>query len=180
MGDPELAVNVKREYYVRVIRGALDDANRNLGCLTEAETGKAQFGMPLDYVGEKSVPDYDAYATQCLYDIEIPGCAEDGRMFVGQRKESFQVNLGEIFDLVNLDPLGDPDGETSDTAGKNITTIALELPISCVTSGGNPVIGAWTTSRLPRTRRLRGETQHSISPMSTAETSCRSRGSETP
>ena len=155
--DTELRVNVKREYYVRVIRGALDDANRNLGFLTEAETGKAQFGMPLDYVGEKSVPDYDAYAAQFLYDIEIPGCPQDGRMFVGQRKESFQVNLGEIFDLVNLDPLGDPDGETSVTADKNITSIALELPISCVTSGGNSIIGAWTTSRLPRSRRLRGD-----------------------
>ena len=91
VGDTELKVNVKREYYVRVIRGALDDANRNLGFLSEAETGKAQFEMPLDYVGEKSIPDYDAYAAQFLYDIEIPGCPQDGRMFVGQRKESFQV-----------------------------------------------------------------------------------------
>ena len=76
-------------------------------------------------------------------------------MFVGQRKGSFQVNLGEIFDLVNTDPLGPPDGEASVTAGKNITSIILEVPISCVSAGNGPVIGGWTTSRLPRTRVLR-------------------------
>ena len=111
--------------------------------------------MPLDYIGEKSIPDYEAYASQFMYDIRIPGCSGDGRMFVGQRKESFQVNLGEIFDLVNTNPLGPPDAERSDTADKNVTAFALELPISCVTAGGGPVIGGWTTSRLPRNRVLR-------------------------
>ena len=32
----------------------------------------------------------------------IPGCAGDGRVFVGQRKDPFRVNLGETFDLVNI------------------------------------------------------------------------------
>ena len=155
--DTRLRTNVKREYYTRVIRGELDDPGRELGFVTEAGNGAAKFGMPLDYIGEKSVPDYDAYAAQFIYDIEIPGCTPDGRMFVGQRQESFQVNLGEIFDLVNLDPLGATDGETSATANKNITTIALELPISCVTAGNGTIIGGWTTSRLPRTRELRGD-----------------------
>ena len=36
-----------------------------------------------------------------IYNINIPGCDEPGRVFVGQRKESFAVNLGTIFDLVN-------------------------------------------------------------------------------
>ena len=153
--DTTLKANLKRDYYVRVIRGALDDPNRSLGFVTEARAGSAKFGMPLDYIGEKSIPDYEAYAAQFVYDIQIPGCSGDGHMFVGQRKESSQVNLGEIFDLVNTDPLGPPDGEASVTAGKNITSIILEVPISCVSAGNGPVIGGWTTSRLPRTRVLR-------------------------
>ena len=153
--DTTLKTNLKRDYYVRVIRGALDNPNRSLGFVTEARAGSAKFGMPLDYIGEKSIPDYEVYAAQFVYDIQIPGCSGDGRLFVGQRKESFQVNLGEIFDLVNTDPLGPPDGEASVTAGKNITSIILEVPISCVTAGNGPVIGGWTTSRLPRNRVLR-------------------------
>jgi hypothetical protein len=74
---------------------------------------------------------------------------------VGQRRESFQVNLGEIFDLVNTNPLGPPDGERSDTADKNITSLTLEVPTACLTSGGGPIIGGWTTARLPRNRTLR-------------------------
>ena len=149
-------LTVRRDYYVRVIRGGLNDSNRTLGFVTNAEGGSAKFEMPFDNVGQKSVSDYDGYAAQFIYDIEIPGCPIQGRMFVGPRKESFQVNLGEVFDLVNLNPIGDPDAEASDTADKNVTTFALELPISCVTSGSNATIGAWTTSSLPRSRRLRG------------------------
>ncbi|MGH8030061.1 MAG: DUF4331 domain-containing protein, partial [Arenimonas sp.] len=32
-------------------------------------------------------------------------------------------------------------------AGKNITTIALEVPIACLTNGTDPVIGAWTVAK---------------------------------
>ena len=37
-----------------------------------------------------------------IHDINIPGCATPGRVFVGQRKDGFVVNLGETFDLVNI------------------------------------------------------------------------------
>ena len=51
-------------------------------------------------------PNYPAYAANFIYAINIPGCAAPGRVFVGQRKDGFVVNLGEIFDLVNLNPVG--------------------------------------------------------------------------
>jgi hypothetical protein len=76
-------------------------------------------------------------------------------MFVGQRKEGFGVNLGEIFDLVNIPVpriIGSRSGSTNAVAGKNITSLALELPISCVTSSSDPVIGVWSTASLPRSR----------------------------
>ena len=68
---------------------------------------------------------------------------------MGQRKESFFIDVGEIFDLVNLNPVGPRDGKKNDLTGKNVTTIALEVPIRCLTSAsGDPVIGAYTTADL--------------------------------
>ena len=38
--------------------------------------------------GEKSFPDYEDYANQYIYDINIPGCGFPGRVFAGQRQVS--------------------------------------------------------------------------------------------
>jgi hypothetical protein len=87
----------------------------------------------------------------------VPGCATPGRVFVGQRKEPFYIAVGKIFDLVNLNPLGpEIGGNNNDLEGKNISTIAMELPISCLTAGSDPVIGAWTTASLRQGRLLNG------------------------
>ena len=82
--------------------------------------------------------------------IDIPGCAQTGRVFVGQRKDGFAVNLGEIFDLVNIaNPIGARDAEPNLLEDKNVTTIALEVPTACLTKNGSrPTIGAWTTAAL--------------------------------
>ncbi|HSN85863.1 MAG TPA: DUF4331 domain-containing protein, partial [Thermoanaerobaculia bacterium] len=116
----------------------------------------ARFGKPADNVGEKSIPDYDAYASNFIWDFEIPGCSTNGKVFVGQRKEPFAVNVGEIFDLVNLNPLGARDAEPNALEDKNVTTFALEIPISCLRrNDASPVIGGWQTAALPRNRGLR-------------------------
>ncbi|RYZ11015.1 MAG: DUF4331 domain-containing protein, partial [Comamonadaceae bacterium] len=60
----------------------------------------------------------------------------------------FSVALGQIFDLINLNPLGSPSGNPDALATKNVTTLAMELPISCVASGSDPVVGGWTTASL--------------------------------
>ncbi len=65
-----------------------------------------------------------------------------GRVFVGQRDEPFAVNLGRVFDLVNIVPVDGtafPGGIMQDPANdiiadKNITTLALELPAKCITA----------------------------------------------
>ena len=139
--------NEEEQYTVKIIRG--EDPPQ---FATNGMTGGIFFAKALDYFGQKTFADYEAYAQSHITPIQIPGC-DDGRVFVGQRKESFAVNLGEIFDLVNLDPLGNPDAERSDTADKNITSLALEVPTDCLTGGGE-VIGGWTTSLLPQTRTL--------------------------
>jgi hypothetical protein len=161
--DDNGALNVVESYRVRLVRG---HSRRNRGLLLRnAQTGDATFIKPVDRIGDKSIRDdrnllasvppndgYDAYANNHIYPIAIPGCDAPGRVFVGQRREGFVVNLAETFDLINDNPVGPRDSESNDLADKNITTLALELPIACVTRAGRPVIGAWTTASLLRTR----------------------------
>ena len=76
-------------------------------------------------------------------------------MFVGQRKDPFVVNLGETFDLVNIKyPAVElqPQAEfaTVDSlADANVTSIVLEVPITCLTEGKGTIIGGWTTRERP-------------------------------
>jgi hypothetical protein len=73
-------------------------------------------------------------------------------MFVGQRREGFVVNLGETFDLINTDPLGPEDGEANTLDDKNVTTLALEVPASCLAGADSGVVGGWTTASVRQAR----------------------------
>ena len=148
-------LNVNETYTVDIVRGNRRSGTRT--AVTNSAGGASLFTKPVDNIGNKSLPDYAAYALRHQYNVSIPGCATPGKMFVGQRKEGFQVNLGEIFDLVNIPTarvIGSRTGGQSATAGKNITTLALEVPIACLTQGAEPVIGAWTTASLRQGRLL--------------------------
>ena len=141
------ALNREESFTVNVIRG--DRRSGVSQAITNAVDGASSFRKPVDYIGTKSIPQYEAYAKDHIYNIAIPGCA-DGRMFVGQRKDSFVVNLGEVFDLVNVtNPLGAENAEADDVADANVTSFILEVPIAClVQSASQPIIGGWTTSSL--------------------------------
>ncbi len=112
------------------------------------------FRKPIDYIGTKTIPDYETYADAFIYDVDIPECDRPGRVFVGQRAEAFAVNLGGVFDLVNFVPLEgsiDQDRDNDDLVGKlNVTSLALEVPTECLVSEGSTIIGAWTTASLPQ------------------------------
>ena len=140
-------LNVTESYTVSVVRRGPPASH---GLAENATLGGTVFWKPVDNIGQKSIPDYAAYAGNFIYDISIPGCATPGRVFVGQRKEGFVVNVGEIFDLVNTNPVGPRDGEPNNLSHKNVTSIALELPIACITNGKDPVVAAWTTSSVPK------------------------------
>jgi hypothetical protein len=142
------ALNVVETIEAHVVRRS--QQRRVAEPITDAETGAATFRKPVDNIGQKSIPEYDAYARSHIRPIAIPGCAASGRLFVGQRKDPFVVNLGEVFDLVNVtNPLGPENAEADDLADKNVTSFVLEVPISCLaSSSAAPVIGAWTTASL--------------------------------
>lgn len=155
-GVNPLALNVRETYSVDIVRGGRRAENR--GTLTAG--GASTFDKPVDNIGDKSFggsTGYETYANQHLYNVAIPGCGTAGRMFVGQRKEPFYIAVGKIFDLFNLDPLGaQVGGNLNDLENKNISTIALEVPITCLTNGTDPVIGGYTTASLRQGRLLNG------------------------
>ncbi len=137
-------------YSVNIVRG--DRRTGSSAAITSSLDNASVFTKPVDNIGNKSLPDYASYANSFIHDISIPGCS-DGRMFVGQRREGFAVNLGEVFDLVNTNPVGPVNGETNTIGDKNVTSIALEIPKSCLATSGD-IIGAWTTASLRQARVL--------------------------
>ncbi|GAA4867600.1 DUF4331 domain-containing protein [Luteimonas vadosa] len=140
--------NVVESYTVRVSDGGGRNRGKLASNLSSPGGGQKTFLKPFDNIGEKSIPNYARYAQAHIHDIGLPGCADRGRVFVGQRRDGFAVNLGRVFDLINLNPVGAPDSTASTIQDKNVTTIALEVPISCLTKA-DPIIGAWTTADLP-------------------------------
>ena len=137
--------NLIETYRVSLVRGT----RRGQGAqdLQMMGTGATDFRKPVDNIGQKSIPNYQAYADNHIHRIGFGACGE-GRVFVGQRNEGFVFNAGEVFDLINTNPLGPPNGEENVLADNNITTLALEVPIACLKSGNEPVIGGWTTASM--------------------------------
>ena len=143
--------NIAETYTLDIVRGHRRSGNR------QSVTGSA-LDKPTDNIGKKSIPTYETYARAFIHAITIPGCdaTTPGRVFVGQRKEPFFINLGEVFDLINLDPLGSPSAKRNILDDANITSLILEVPKSClVRNASSPVIGGWTTSSLRQARILR-------------------------
>jgi hypothetical protein len=148
------SLNVRETYTIDMVKG-----DRRGGTRTRLAStgGTSEFDKPVDNIGDKtfgSASGYETYANQHIYDVTIPGCGS-GRVFVGQRKEPFYIAVGKIFDLFNLNPLGaESAGNKNDLENKNVSSIALEIPIACLTVAGEPVIGAYATASMRQGRLL--------------------------
>src|SRR6201994_196892 len=149
------AQNVSESYTLTMVKG--DRRHGTATPIVDANGGSATFSKPLDNIGAKSIPNYATYAASFIHTITIPGCSSPGKVFVGQRKDPFVVNLGETFDLVNIKYPAEelaPGGvggrgralAPNTLAGLNVTSLELEIPTACLTSGSEPVIGGWTTA----------------------------------
>ena len=164
------ALNTHEKYTLDIIRG-----NRRTGVrqsVANVSQGGTTFDKPVDYIGTKTISNYVAYANKHIFEISIPGCAANGRVFVGQRKDPFVVNLGETFDLVNikypaveLNPLAEF-ATVDSLADANVTSFVLEVPIACVTNGANPIIGGWTTASVPANRTVTSTPAGGLDPTS--------------
>jgi hypothetical protein len=140
------------------------------GYRTELFSGRTLVAVPSN-VGPATMPDYPDLAAQGIYVDSATGI----RVFAGQRAETFYIDLGAVFDTLNLRrylPALTGPGEDTDFVnpfgvnrfgGFNISTIAIEVPITRVTSDGkpaattnNPVIGVYANTARQK-GRVRGE-----------------------
>jgi hypothetical protein len=165
VSDPGL--NTEETYTVTMVTG--DRRTGTATLLTDSATGNTNFPKPLDNVGNKTfspaVQDYATYANEFIRSFNVPGCMisgaqATGRVFVGQRQDPFVINVGEIFDLINIKypaeelytmATGNPGVQArnlapNSLAGLSVTSIAIEIPAQCLTANGDPVIGGWTTA----------------------------------
>jgi hypothetical protein len=116
-------------------------------------------------VGPRTMPSYDTLAAQGMY--TLPG--GNVRVFAGQREDPFYIDLGAIFDSLNLrrtPPIETATEDSNDSlnpfgvdmlSGFNVNTIALEVPASLLTKDGLGVghtktskIGAYAETDRPR------------------------------
>ncbi len=115
------------------------------GVRRELFEGKTLIAVPSN-AGPATFPNYAGLAAQGVYTDPNTGI----RVFAGQRAETFYIDLGAVFDTLNLRrflPTLTGPGEDTDTvnpfgvnrfSGANISTIAIEVPITRVTSDGKP------------------------------------------
>ena len=105
-------------------------------------------------VGPRTTPGYDALAAQGVYTVK-----NGVRVFAGQRDDPFYIDLGAVFDTLNLRAPG-----TDMLSGFNVHTIALEVPAWLLTEDGHgpadtehPVLGAYASTSRRRVTVLRGD-----------------------
>jgi hypothetical protein len=106
--------------------------------------GKDLIAVPSN-VGPRTMPDYESLAAQGLYEVN-----NGIRVFAGQRDDPFYIDLGAVFDTLNLRAPG-----VDMLSGFNVHTIALEVPAELLTKDkagaeetSQPVLGAYaSTSR---------------------------------
>ena len=113
--------------------------------------GKGLFAVPSN-VGPRTMPDYEALAAQGIYDL-----GDGARVFAGQRDDPFYIDLGAVFDTLNLRDPG-----VDQLSGFNVHTIALEVPTSWLTKDkmgpsdtAFPTIGAYANTYRRATTVLR-------------------------
>jgi hypothetical protein len=113
--------------------------------------GKGLFAVPSN-VGPRTMPDYEALVEQGIYELD-----DGARVFAGQRDDPFYIDLGAVFDTLNLRNPG-----TDMLSGFNVHSIALEVPASWLTEDeqgpsdtDSPVLGAFASTYRQSTTVLR-------------------------
>ena len=123
-------------------------------------------------IGPRSTPDYGTLATAAVHSL-----TKGRRVFAGQRADGFYVDLGAVFDLLDLRPfqqlhvIPTPAATgVNSLAEMNVHSIALQVPIKELTGGyagsdpanAKSVIGVWTTAsrRASTVQESDGTTAH--------------------
>lgn len=118
-------------------------------------------------IGPLSTPNYATLAQAAVHTMS------DVHVFAGQRSEGFYVDLGAVFDLLDLRPFQNlhiiprpAQPGVNGTQNVNVHSIAMQIPIKDLTSDGsqptNPmdpraVIGVWGTASRQKGSVLNGQ-----------------------
>jgi hypothetical protein len=165
----------KQRYTVTEVR-TCKKRQKNCKKRTELFSGTILSAVPSN-IGPRTTPDYDALAALGVYSDASTGA----RVFAGQRAETFAIDLGAVFDTLNLRTETAPgralpalsNAEDADDAnnsfgvnafsGFNVNTIALEVPIARLTRDGEAAddadrfIGVYASTSRNKLSVRRGE-----------------------
>ncbi len=138
---------------------------------TQLFKGQKLVAVPSN-AGPATMPDYEALAAQGIYADGASGI----RVFAGQRAETFYIDLGAVFDTVNLrrfPPLLTAAEDANDAvnpfgvnrfSAANVHSIAIEIPITRITLDGKapastavPIIGMYASTSRQKNRHLSGD-----------------------
>lgn len=151
-GPDSAGLGLRQRYTVTEIRG------RNSRVLNK----DYMFAVPSN-IGPRTIADYEDLTERGIYDLK-----NGGRVYAGQRDETFYIDLGSVFDTLNFrsPPILTDVQDANDGAnpfgndmfsGFNVNTIALEIPISQVLKDPNKkVIGMYASTSRPRLKFLDG------------------------
>jgi hypothetical protein len=122
-----------------------------------ATTLASNLACPPCNIGPRSIPNYATLTQQAIHSL-----SGGVKVFAGQRAEGFYVDLGAVFDLLDLRPFQNlhliPTPATQGVNGTqyhNVHSIAIQVPKTWVTKDGyNPtnvndsrsVIGVWASA----------------------------------
>jgi hypothetical protein len=114
-----------------------------------------------DNVGPKTIPNYDPVMASAVAPVK-----GGGKTFVGPADDAFFVDLGAVFDGINIDKPGRPNiglgnqgGGKDDVSSYNTHSFVLQVPESQVTRDGksvgdakssNAVVGVWASTERQR------------------------------
>jgi hypothetical protein len=155
-GPGSEGLGLRQKYSVRVFTREI------FGRSAEAKRADDLIAVPSN-VGPRTMPDYAGLAGQGVYDL-----GDGVRVFAGQRQDPFYIDLGAVFDTLNLrrtPPLLSPIEDAADNvnsfgvdmlSGFNVQTIAIELPASMITADAKgaeetkfPKIGGYALTSRP-------------------------------
>src|SRR3954447_5179425 len=114
-----------------------------------------------DNVGPKTIPNYEP-----VWMGAVKNTLGGGKSFVGPADDPFFVDLGTVFDGINIDKPGRPNiglgnqgGGRDDVSGYNVHSFVLQVPEREVTADGravsgpkapHAVVGVWSTTERRR------------------------------
>jgi hypothetical protein len=147
-GPGAAGLGLRQLYSVRAVSGS----GQEFFNVSTDSGGKPLIAVPSN-VGTRTMPNYPTLAAQGIFDL-----GGGIRVFAGQRKETFYIDLGSAFDTLNFrrHPPVLSDAEDADATSNpfglndfqelNVNTIAIEVPIEVFPS----VVGMYASTSRPK------------------------------